>query len=92
MRGKLAIAFVFWFATLTVVIKLFHTLPPHSGGGYFLHDSVAMILAGCFLLLLAMALKRFSILFSQYRSNKKNLTDAHRRDPERLISSFQAGE
>jgi len=92
MWGKSAIAFVFWLATVVGVTKLFHALPHSPGRDFYFHDSVTMILAGCSLLLLAMAIKKFSLFFSRNRSTQKNLKNARRRDPGRLISSFQSGE
>lgn len=81
MWGKLSIVSACWLASLAGVIKLFHALPPGFWRRLFLNDSVTMILAGCSLLLLAMAIKKFSLFFLQKRSNRKYLTDAHRREP-----------
>ena len=59
MWVKFAIAFVCWLAALGGAIKLIHALSPSPGGGYLYLDSVAMILVGGSLLLLAMTIKKF---------------------------------
>jgi uncharacterized membrane protein YidH (DUF202 family) len=90
MWVKFASAFVCWFAALGGVIKLIHAVPLRPGGGYFYHESVAMILVGGSFLLLAMTIKKFQFLFSIIE-RQKNRKGTHGRIFVRIASSSQSG-
>ena len=84
MRGKFAITFVCWLATLGGAIKLIHALPPSPGGGFLYHDSGTMILVGGFFLITAMTIKKIYAFFGVPASDLRLVDHLRRRQPSAL--------